>query len=82
MQGNSDKGCNEAEQHGRLTGNDRHFRDQCHGLQDDRQNQQDADQVLQLMARAFVPVRNNWGKRQVEQAEKGQVQRIGLLQVR
>ncbi|MNO96236.1 hypothetical protein D3C76_879000 [compost metagenome] len=82
MQGNSDKGCDQAEQHGRLTGNDRHLRDQCHGLQGDSQHQQGADQVLQLMARAFVPVRDNRGKRQVEQAEKGQVKRFGLLQVR
>ncbi|MNY01136.1 hypothetical protein D3C86_1336550 [compost metagenome] len=82
MQGNGDQGCDQAEQYGGLTGDDGHRCDQRQGLQNHAQNQQGADQVLQLMTRAFVPVRDDRCKREVEQAEKGQVQRVGLLQVR
>src|SRR3990167_7232269 len=59
VQENGDQCSHQAEQDGRLTGDDRHRREQRQGLQDDGQDQQGADQVLQLVTRTFVPVRDN-----------------------
>ncbi|MOA49156.1 hypothetical protein D3C78_1720060 [compost metagenome] len=82
MQCHGEQCCAQAEQNGRLTADFRHRRQQGQGLQGNGQHQQGADQVLQLVTWTFVPVRDDGCKGQVEQAEKGQVQCIGVLQVR
>ena len=56
--------------------------EQGEGLQDNREHQQGADQVLQLMAWAFIPVWNDWRQCQVKQAKKSQVKSISVLEVR
>ncbi|MNP43910.1 hypothetical protein D3C76_1377550 [compost metagenome] len=70
-----------AERSGRLAS---HFQlgKQGQRLQYHSQDQQGADNVLQLLARTFVPVRDDGGEDQVEQAKQRQVESIGLLQVR
>ncbi|MNR20819.1 hypothetical protein D3C85_1376840 [compost metagenome] len=81
MQHYRNQGDDKAEQNGGVTANFRHGRQKCQGLQDDSEHQQGADQILQLLTNAFVPVRNHRREGQVEQAEERQVQRVRLLQV-
>ncbi|MCY1181608.1 hypothetical protein D9M73_221210 [compost metagenome] len=69
-----------AERSGRLAS---HFQlgKQGQRLQYHSQDQQGADNVLQLLAWAFVPVGDDGSKDQVEQAKKRQVESIRLLHV-
>ena len=68
--------CQAQENSGLIT-NRQQQAEQGQGLQDNGQYQQRTDQILQLMARAFIPEWNDWGQCQVQQAKKRQVKASG-----
>ena len=81
VKNDGDHSNHQAEQDGRMAPDFRHGRQEGEGLYDNSQHQQRTDQVLQLMTRAFVPVRDYRCERQVKKAEQGQVQGVVLFQV-
>ncbi|CAI2799071.1 Uncharacterized protein PFLU_4921 [Pseudomonas [fluorescens] SBW25] len=81
VKNDGDHSNHQAEQDGRVAADFRHRCQEGEGLYDHGQYQQRADQVLQLMTCAFVPVRDHRCQRQVKKAEQGQVQSVVLFQV-